>query len=582
MFQKNDTHRQPPLLSTVQALPEKQRQRLDTSWAGVYYRELFSRLDENIFAGLYSDIASRPNVPVNVLVSLDFLKAGNGWSDEEMYDQFQFNLQVRYALGMHEFDTGHFELRTIYNFRRRLSEYQKATGEDLLAKVFVDITDAQLAAYGIYTEKQRMDSSQISSAIANASRLQLVVTGVQRVARLLDEAQQETYAELLAPYQEGKAEKFVYRVKGKAATHEALRAAGEVLTILLPVVGGQVEGEAAVTYQAVARLFAENFSQTEEQRVRVRGNDEITSGALQSLDDLEASYRFKGRTGYKGYVMNVTETADPRNEMQLITHIQVAPNNTHDTKLLSEALPSLNERTDLAVLYGDGGYGSAATDLLLHKQGVALYQTHLGGKVPDPKHYCMADFTVTFDAEGEPATLGCPHGQIAPILPARIRLLARFDKAHCKTCPAFQTLCRVRPIKQGAFCHLSFMLKDLFWAKRRQRYRHLRQTSRDPRAAIEATIRSIKHPSGGRLPVRGLRRVTDMIIGAAALVNIWTILRFQRRKRRSYPPEQTVKSTERGQTNIQKKRANSRPSFLSIIWSNISTKQCLLAIDFSR
>ncbi|RME39100.1 MAG: hypothetical protein D6793_01630, partial [Thermoflexia bacterium] len=33
----------------------------------------------------------RPNVPVNVLVGLEFLKAANGWTDEEMYNEFCYN-----------------------------------------------------------------------------------------------------------------------------------------------------------------------------------------------------------------------------------------------------------------------------------------------------------------------------------------------------------------------------------------------------------------------------------------------------------------------------------------------------------
>ena len=37
---------------------------------------------------------------MNVLVGLETLKAGYGWSDEELYDHFVFDLQVRYALGI--------------------------------------------------------------------------------------------------------------------------------------------------------------------------------------------------------------------------------------------------------------------------------------------------------------------------------------------------------------------------------------------------------------------------------------------------------------------------------------------------
>jgi hypothetical protein len=86
------------LICSVNELPEEQREHLYTSWAGVFYREFFCRLDEEPFAVLYSDLPSRPNVPVNVLVGLEYLKAGFGWSDEEMYEAFLYNLQVRYGV----------------------------------------------------------------------------------------------------------------------------------------------------------------------------------------------------------------------------------------------------------------------------------------------------------------------------------------------------------------------------------------------------------------------------------------------------------------------------------------------------
>ncbi len=81
MFRSNKHHLQPALISNVNELPAKRRQHLEASWAGTFRREFFSRLKEEAFAVLYSDLPSRPNVPVNVLVSLDTLKAGYGWSD---------------------------------------------------------------------------------------------------------------------------------------------------------------------------------------------------------------------------------------------------------------------------------------------------------------------------------------------------------------------------------------------------------------------------------------------------------------------------------------------------------------------
>ena len=129
MFRKNKKHLQPALLSQINQLPEQQRQRLEQSWAGVFYREVFSRLDETPFGVLYADIPSRPNIPVNVLVGLEYMKAGFGWSDEELYDAFLYNVQVRYALGYDVLGEGEFELRTLYYFRQRLQRYMQERGE---------------------------------------------------------------------------------------------------------------------------------------------------------------------------------------------------------------------------------------------------------------------------------------------------------------------------------------------------------------------------------------------------------------------------------------------------------------------
>src|SRR5512133_679322 len=106
MFRPNNRHRQGQLLTTIDSLPERQRVRLEGGWAGTFYRECFCRLDEQVFAVLYSEKDSRPNVPVNVLVGLEALKAAFNWSDEELFDAYLFDLQVRYALGYRNLGEG--------------------------------------------------------------------------------------------------------------------------------------------------------------------------------------------------------------------------------------------------------------------------------------------------------------------------------------------------------------------------------------------------------------------------------------------------------------------------------------------
>jgi hypothetical protein len=200
MFRKNTNHQQPAIISAASELPEKQRKRLENSWAGAFYKEFFCRIDEETFAILYSKIDSRPNVPVNVLVGLEALKVGFGLSDEELYARFCYDLQVRYALGYDRLGDGDFEIRTLYYFRERLSRYMQASGINLLDKAFEQVTDEQITAYQLKTGKQRMDSTQIASNIRGMSRLKLLVEVLQRVHRLLTEEEQGLYAEVFAPW----------------------------------------------------------------------------------------------------------------------------------------------------------------------------------------------------------------------------------------------------------------------------------------------------------------------------------------------------------------------------------------------
>ena len=88
-------------------------------------------------------------------------------------------------------------------------------------------------------------------------------------------------------------------------------------------------------YQVLERTFSEHF-QVERETVQSKPNDQLNANSLQSPDDLEATYRNKRGQGYRGYTANITETCDPKNDLQLITKVQVAPNNVDDTQLLAK------------------------------------------------------------------------------------------------------------------------------------------------------------------------------------------------------------------------------------------------------
>jgi len=50
MFREKDQHRQTFMFSSINSLPKKLLERLEASWAGTFYREIFVRIDEKVFA----------------------------------------------------------------------------------------------------------------------------------------------------------------------------------------------------------------------------------------------------------------------------------------------------------------------------------------------------------------------------------------------------------------------------------------------------------------------------------------------------------------------------------------------------
>lgn len=524
MFVANDSHLQMPMFSSISSLPKKILQRLKGSWAGTFYREVFVRIDEEIFAGLYSDEPSRPNTPINVLVGLEILKSGFGWSDEELYDHFCYDVQVRYALGYRDLSEGHFELRTLYNFRRRVTEHMQETGENLFEEVFEQITDEQIAAFELKTNKLRMDSTMIASNIREMTRLQLLVEVLQRVHRMLDEADQERYAEAFEPYVKGSSGQYVYHLKGEDWSQH-LQRIGELMHQLVEELAVRYGEE--TPYRVLERVFQEHFV-VDEATLRPKEGEELTASSLQSPDDWEATYRQKRGEGHRGYVANATETCHPENEFQLIVKVQTESNNTDDAAMLDEALPELEERTDVDEMYTDGGYNSPDVDETMREHEVEQIQSAIRGRKPSGEKLGLDDFEWEINAHGEPQTVACPSGQQAKVTPGRKeqRYRVAFQAAGCESCP-FLEQCRTEPLKRTPERVLRFSQQDVNVALRRQRTADTRASGQNLRAAVEATIRSLKHPFGnGKVPVRGKPRVSMVVIGSAAMSNVRRIHRY--------------------------------------------------------
>lgn len=566
MFRKNDQHLQWPLFSSIDSLPKKQQVRLEASWAGTFYHELFCRIDEEPFADVYSDEDSRPNIPVNVLVGFETLKAGYGWSDEEAYDHFCFDVQVRYALGCRDLSEGHFELRTVYNFRQRVAQHMQETGENLIERAFEQVTDKQIAAFELKTNKLRMDSTLIASNIRQTTRLRLLVEVLQRVHRMLDESDQQQYADDFAAYLKGSSGQYIYSIKReKYAEH--LQRAGELMHKLVAELQAKYVDEP--TYQVLDRVFKEHFVSAEN-TLRAKKGKELSADSLQSPDDWEATYRQKRGQDHIGYVTNVTETCHPENPFQLIVKVQTESNNTDDAAMLAETLPSLKERTGVNEMHTDGGYNSPEVDEVMQEQQVQQIQTAIRGRQPAEEKLGLEDFTWQTNADdGQPQSVTCPHGQQAESAAGRKegRYRAAFDSSGCESCP-LRDQCPTEPLKRRPENVLRFSQQDVNVALRRQRCADERASKQHLRPAVEATVRAVKHPFGnGKVPVRGKPRVGMLMIGTSAMNNVRQIYRYQRSQK------ETGRAEKRSQKAAESAQRQPVFSFFASLWTQL--RACL-------
>jgi hypothetical protein len=239
---------------------------------------------------------------------------------------------------------------------------------------------------------------------------------------MLNAGDQAHYSEAFAPYLQGHAGQYVYRLRVEEnASH--IQQIGEFMQRLL---GELKEGYSVdPVYQVLERVFNEHF-RVEGEAAKAKVGRELSAASLQSPDDLEATFRQKGGKGYRGYVVNLTETCDPKNALQLtpalaagasVTKVQVASNNTNDGCLLVEALPNLKQRTNLDTLYTDGGHGGPGSDAVLDEQHVTHIQTAICGNSPNHKKLSLSGFAIQLDEDGKPVQVTCPQKQQVPLYP---------------------------------------------------------------------------------------------------------------------------------------------------------------------
>jgi hypothetical protein len=513
MFRTNTTHLQNELFGWGALLPKAKLEKLKASQEWTFYQLIYRQIPEQEFSVLFSEKDSRPNAPVNTLVAALIFKHQKGWSYEELFDRLDFDIAVRTALGLQEMHTTPFVQATIFNFQNRLADYQARTGRNLLEVVFDHLTAQQLEALELKTDIQRGDSYLAASNIRDYSRLQLIIEVLQRFCRILTEAELQQIEALVGRYLKGTSGQYLYKL-APDNTDEELQRLGRIYQQLIEDFEDAYGDTEA--WNILQRVFSEHFTLCEE-AVQVHPPEELPSDCLQSPDDPEATYRTKKGQQSKGHLIHVAETCHPENELNLITDVAVAPNNTDDGQILAERAETMSEKTpDLEELHVDGGYGSDKAEKATQENDIELVQTAIKGRKPAVRMEITA-------RDGEGWQVSCPRQSVeAERTPKRWK--AEFDKAVCAECP-FADQCPAHLGKAARRWY--FTAEDAARRKRWKRWEALPDERKKLRPNVEATIRQMQGASGaGKLKVRGAFQTHCYGLLRASAVNLGRIHRY--------------------------------------------------------
>lgn len=429
MFAAND-NQQIALSDSTFRLTARERRMLEKSWAIPFSERIFPAIDEEPFSVLYSDNASRPNTPVNVLVGALILKELLGQSDDDIQESLMFDIRYQVALHTTSFPEQPLSDRSLGRFRARCTAYEEETGIDLIRSCVPSLSREIAEIMQTSSSMKRMDSLMVASNIKKMSRLELLYTCVSNMANLFAGDNPEVLPESLRHYcnkddrnaviYHNRSEKTLDRID------QVLKDAGE----LLPLCAGKFDD--ASEYQLLLRVLKEQAVKDEHGNYRLKeaSDPSMNSSMLQNPADPDATFREKNGKQHRGYIANVTESVGESGSV--VTDYQYEQNNHSDSQFLDEALAEMEAQPEKGILVADGGYSGTGHRLAADEKNIELVSTALLGRKAKDAH---ADFE--FNERGD-RVVRCASGEepkSCSYMKQSGQCRVSFPRSTCENCP---------------------------------------------------------------------------------------------------------------------------------------------------
>lgn len=480
------------------SLTSRELRMLEKSWAKQFAEKIFPQINEEKFSVLYSQKASRPNTPVNVIVGGMVIQELLDLTDEEFMDSLLFDIRFQYALHTTSFEEQPISDRTFSRFRRRCITYETETGIDLIHETVKELSEEMASLMNLNGKMKRIDSLMVASNIRKLGRMELLYTCVSDFVTFLHRmGMDELLAGMEHYYDPGDYNRVIYHSRSEEAgqrINQILADADKLLTVC--------EGtcDESSEYQLLVRVMKEQtiIDGTGTRRLKTKNDGQMGPQILQNPSDPEATYREKAGKQHRGYTANVIESVGDNGS--IVTDYQYDQNIHSDSQFLKEAIDSVKGSTETVVFIADGAYSGQGNVAAAAEKNIELVTTDLTGR---ERKDIAADFLLTEDGN---RVISCPSGN-RPKSCSHIKQTGQcrisFQRNKCENCP-HRDRCQPKMFNRTSVLYLSKKSSDRAKSQRAMKTGVFKELARI-RNGVESIPSILRRKYQiDHMPVRGL------------------------------------------------------------------------------
>jgi hypothetical protein len=496
-------------------LTEKTRKRLLDGWPGVFRHIILELMPVDAVSGYFDPTMGRPTKELYSMAGLLLLMEFMDWTKQEALDAYSFRMDIHYALNL-EPVTHDLSLRTL---ERYINLFEK---EELAKTIMSQVTVRLVDLLEIKIDQQRLDSTHVFSDMASFGRTRLMGVAIKRFLTQLKRHSQADYQALDESFRQryapGVNQLFADTRKDSESRRLLRQQVAEDMYHLIRLFADRPEHVRKDTYKALERIF---YEQCDVRKEKVCVKAKTGGDVMQNPSDPDATY--DGHKG-PGYQVQIAETCNPENDVQIITCTIPQTAVESDTAAASEVLDTLDESGLLPQeLFADTHYCSDENIQDAADRGVELVGPVPCGSLIDKDVDCLNldDFDV---AEQTEEVVCCPagHKPVSSVYDQETgKTKTVMSLSACSQCE-FVDECPVEKCRTGYCLHHTAKQRRLAGRRREENTDAFRQRYRI-RGGIEGTNSGLKRKTGlGRVRVRGRPRVFHAIY---LKITGWNILR---------------------------------------------------------